>query len=378
MRFTTQKQSLLKVLSDVTGVVEARTSIPALGHVLFDVGEGEISLLATDLDIYASANIGVDMDYPHGVSMKFTIPARPLEALIRKLPENKDIDIYHNEQKKCIEISAGKSIYTLPVGAWQDFPCASHQENAVGFSMESAELRGVIDTIKHSTSHEETRYFLNGAYMHIHCNPEGERTLRFVTTDGHRLTRIELPMSYGIQNMPAVIIPNKTLFELRKILLSQKGTVMIHVAEKSIKFDMGTGTVLFSKVIDGVYPDYTRVIPQGNDKEVTLNIKELQGAVERLLALDKEKVPEIQFELKKDLLILRNVNKSIGTGVEEIPCEYTEESITTGFNAKYFMDALHVFTGDTVTLKMQDKGMPFILIDKNDTKPIIILMPIRI
>ena len=247
----------------------------------------------------------------------------------------------------------------------------------IGFKMAARDLRTLIDRTRFAISTEETRYYLNGIYFHT-ADHEGVKVLRAVATDGHRLARAEAPLPDGAAGMPGVIVPRKTVGELRK-LLEEAGDayVEVSVSETKIRFAMN-GVVLTSKLIDGAFPDYERVIPAGNDKSVQIDRQAFKDAVDRVSTIATEKSRAVKLALQQGAIVVSANNAEAGAASEEIEADYDAESMEIGFNSRYLLDIANQIEGDIAELVFADPAAPTILRDKADASALYVLMPMRV
>ena len=281
MKFTIERAKLLKTLSHVQSIVEKRNTIPVLSNVRIEAMEDGISFKATDMD----TEITEIVDAKTAETGATTAPAHMLYDIVRKLSDGSDVELTFPDEKGQLTIASGRSKFSLSTIGVEDFPVISGDKLPVNFAMGKDELKDVIDRTQFAVSTEETRYYLNGLY--IHAKNEGEaKVLRVVATDGHRLACVESPLPKGAENMAGVIVPRKTVGEIRKLLDdTSTDNITIALSENKIRFTMEDVT-LTSKLIDGTYPDYERVIPTDNDKVLELGVKELSSAVDRVSVVD--------------------------------------------------------------------------------------------
>lgn len=270
MKFTIERAKLLKTLSHVQSIVEKRNTIPVLSNVRIEAMEDGISFKATDMD----TEITEIVDAKTAETGATTAPAHMLYDIVRKLSDGSDVELTFPDEKGQLTIASGRSKFSLSTIGVEDFPVISGDKLPVNFAMGKDELKDVIDRTQFAVSTEETRYYLNGLY--IHAKNEGEaKVLRVVATDGHRLACVESPLPKGAESMAGVIVPRKTVGEIRKLLDdTSTDNITIALSENKIRFTMEDVT-LTSKLIDGTYPDYERVIPTDNDKVLELGVKEL-------------------------------------------------------------------------------------------------------
>ncbi|AGH50051.1 MULTISPECIES: DNA polymerase III subunit beta [Sphingomonadales] len=370
MKATIERATLLKSLSHVQSVVERRNTIPILSNVLIEAAaDGGLKLMATDLDLQIVETIEAAVDVPGAT----TVSAHTLFEIARKLPEGSQVELSAADGK--MKIVAGRSNFNLPTLPRDDFPVIAEGELPTRFELPAATLRQIIDKTRFAISTEETRYYLNGIFLHV--SDEAQPVLKAAATDGHRLARVTVARPDGAAGMPDVIIPRKCVGELRKLLDELDGTVEVSLSPTKIRFGLGSA-ILTSKLIDGTFPDYTRVIPTANDKLLKLDPKSFMQGVDRVATIASEKTRAVKMSLDRDKITLSVTSPENGTAAEEVPGEYVADSFDIGFNARYLMDILGQIEGDMVEVHLADAAAPT-LIRENDTAPALyVLMPMRV
>ncbi len=366
MKFTIERANLLKSLSHVQSIVEKRNTIPVLSNVRIEAMEDGISFKATDMD----TEITEIVDAKTIETGATTAPAHMLYDIVRKLSDGSDVELTFPDDKGQLTIASGKSKFSLSCIGVEDFPVISGDKLPTNFVMAREELKDVIDRT------EETRYYLNGVYMH--AKNEGEaKVLRVVATDGHRLACVESPLPKGAENMVGVIIPRKTVGEIRK-LLDDTGAddITIAMSENKIRFTMEDIT-LTSKLIDGTYPDYERVIPTDNDKVLELGVKELASAVDRVSVV-AERTRAIKMLTAKNHVTITTSSPDLGSAQEEVEAKYESDALEIGYNFRYLLDILAEVKGDSVRISFADGSSPSVIHDTSDSSAIYVLMPMRV
>jgi DNA polymerase-3 subunit beta len=372
MQFSVDRSSLLKALSHVQSVVEKRTTIPILANVLLVTENNQVSLAATDMDMEMVDVIPASV----GETGATTVPVHMLYDIVRKLQDDATLHIQINEAGTSMTINAGRSNFKLGCLPRDDFPEMNTHKAAHSFVLPASQLRTMIDRTRFAMSNEETRYYLNGIYMHT-TTSDGEAVLRAVATDGHRLARYQVALPNGADNMPGIIIPKKTVQELRRLLDEAGEDIRVELSDKMIRFAFDH-VIFTSKVIDGTYPDYERVIPQGLDKNVILNTKSFTKAVDRVATLAAEKTRAVKLTIKDKTLTLSASNSESGSATEE--CEITydgREDVDIGFNARYLLDVTQIIDSEA-RLALTDGASPAIIQDNNDPAGLFVLMPMRV
>jgi len=370
MKATIERATLLKSLSHVQSVVERRNTIPILSNVLIEASaEGSLKLMATDLDLQIVDSVEAQVETAGAT----TVPAHTLFDIVRKLPEGSQVSLSAAEGKMLVV--AGRARFNLATLPRDDFPVIAEGELPTRFELPAETLKQIIDKTRFAISTEETRYYLNGIFLHV--SDEAQPVLKAAATDGHRLARVTVARPDGAAGMPDVIIPRKCVAELRKLLDEIDGTVGVSLSASKVRFDLGTA-ILTSKLIDGTFPDYSRVIPTGNDKLLKLDPKSFMQGVDRVATIASEKTRAVKMSLEKDKITLSVTSPENGTAAEEVSGDYGADAFDIGFNARYLMDILGQIEGDSVEVHLADAAAPT-LIRENDKAPALyVLMPMRV
>ena len=376
MKLKADRAALLKALAHVQSVVEKRNTIPILANVMIRVADGKLALTATDMEI------AIVEEVPASTSRNgaATAPAATLYEIVRKLPENAEIELDHPGGDAQLALRAGRYATSLVVLPVEDFPSMTAGALPHRFDLSAQQLRGLIDRTRFAISTEETRYYLNGIYLHA-ADSDGTKVLRAVATDGHRLARVEEPLPEGAGSMPGVIIPRKTVAELRKLLDEVTGNVEIALSDTRIQFHVDA-VRLTSKLIDGTFPEYERVIPRGNDKILRVNKKEFADAVARVAAISAERSRPVKLALSHDLLVLSAASPDLGTATEELDegrVSYDSGPLEIGFQARYLNDITdQVDDRGQVEFCFADGSAPTVVRDAADASALYVLMPMRV
>jgi DNA polymerase-3 subunit beta len=373
MKINVERGAFLKALSHVQSVVERRNTIPILSNVMIDAAKGTVKLTATDLDIEIVESLPADV-LRNGAA---TAPAHMLYDIVRKLPDGSQVqvELLPGDSGR-LQVSAGTVRFELACLPKEDFPQMAAGALPHRFRLAAADLKRVIDKTRFAISTEETRFYLNGIYLH--AAKDGKTpSLRAVATDGHRLARYELELPDGAGEIPGVIVPRKTVAELRRLLDDADGAIEIALSDTKIQFAFG-GIDLTSKLIDGTFPDYQRVIPAGNDKALSLEAKEFGLAVDRVSTISADKTRAVKLVIGKDMVTLSVVNPESGTATEELGANYSASPIEIGFNAKYLLDVTSQIEGKQVRFLLSDAGSPTIIEDTDDNRTLYVLMPMRV
>ena len=368
MKFSIVKSDLLKPLSHIYSVVEKRNTIPILSNVVIEASENDIAFTATDMEIDILEGIKANV-----ISTgKLTVSAHTLYDIVRKLPDGSEV-IMHMKENKLI-LSCGKSEFTLPTLPFDDYPIMTEITGGKNFSISSADLQNLIDNTKFAISVEETRYYLNGIYLHQN---KDEDNLRAVATDGHRLAQVEISLPDGADGMSSIIVPRKTVGEVRKLIDDTEGNINIIVSSNKIKFNINNCT-LTSKLIDGSFPDYQRVIPKDNTNNMIVSTKEFKDAVDRVSTISIEKSRAVKLALSKNNLILKVNSHDTGNASEEIEVSYNKTPLEIGFNSKYLLDVASQIKGKEIQFALSDSSSPALITDPEQEGIIFVLMPMRV
>ncbi len=372
MKATVDRTELLKSLGHVHRVVERRTTIPILANVLIAAATGKLSLKATDLDVEVTDTIAAEV----AIGGATTVPAHMLFDIVRKLPEGSQIVMEGLGEGASLSLRAGRSRFTLQTLPEADFPGLVVGEMTHSFTLAPGELKRLIDKTQFAISTEETRYYLNGIYLHA-TDTAKAATLRAVATDGHRLAQVELPLPAGAAGMPGVIVPRKTVGEVQRLIENREDDVAIGLSTGKIRFTIGE-VVLTSKLIDGTFPDYGRVIPANNDKELIVDKKDFESAVDRVSTISSERGRAVKLSITNGRLVLSVTNPDSGSATEELEVEYYSDPLDIGFNSRYLLDIAAQIEGESIVLKLAEAGSPTLIQAKDARGALYVLMPMRV
>ncbi|HUC19849.1 MAG TPA: DNA polymerase III subunit beta [Acetobacteraceae bacterium] len=374
MRFTVDRATMLKALAHVQSVVEKRNTIPILANLMLAVRDGRLTLTATDMEIAVVEDVAASTSRDGAT----TAPAVTLYEIVRRLPEGAEIELDHPGGDAPLKLRAGRYVTSLMVLPTEDFPAMTAGTLPHHFALPASALRTLIDRTRFAISMEETRYYLNGIYLHA-TESDGVPVLRAVATDGHRLARVEEPLPEGASGMPGVIVPRKTVLELRKLIEETNEAVEIALSDTRIQFRVGPVT-LTSKLIDGTFPEYERVIPRDNDKVLRVAKRDFSDAVARVAAISSERSRPVKLSLSRDLLVLSAISPEQGSASEELDAErmkYEAGPLEIGFQARYLNDITDQIDGD-VEFRFADGTAPTVVQDAADASTLYVLMPIRV
>jgi len=375
MDFKVNSSDLLKAISHIHGVVEIRHTLPILSNMIITVKDGSLKLCSTNLDIYCSDQVSAEVVSQGEIS----VSASTFYEIVKRLPNGSDLHATLDEVSSSLILKCGRSKFNLTTMKTDDFPMIADSDLDTKFVLSATELIRMIDKTKFAISNEETRYYLNGIFFHK-AQKNSIEILRAVATDGHRLAQYDIPLPQGAEEMTGLIIPKKTILELRRVLDDANGDINISLNDNKIKFSFNELTII-SKVIDGTFPDYTKVIPKNNNKVFATNSNELKSAIDRVSAVSiseeiKSKAIKLLIESNKLLLSVESLSR--GSANEEVDINYNEERVEIGFNSRYLVDICNEIDGDEVIVHILDSISPAIILDKSDENLFFVLMPMRI
>ena len=373
MKLTIERGDLLGALSHVQNVVERRNTIPILSNILLTAKDGMLTLTATDLDIEAVDSAPANISKDGAI----TAPAGTLFDVVRKLPGGADVELALDPENGRLSIRSGRSQFALPTLPASDFQTMGSDDGATSFEVDAADLRRLIDKTRFAISTEETRYYLNGVYLHAAETPEGGKVLRCVATDGHRLALAETPAPKGSEKLEGVIVPRKAVTEARRLIDTASDPVTLEVSDNKIVVRSGNA-VLTAKLIDGSFPDYARVIPKGNDKKLTIDNKAFEAAVDRVSTVSAERSRSVKMSMEDGRLVLAVSHAETGQGQEEIEADYAHEPMEIGFNAKYLLDIAGQIEAADAEFLFNDPASPALVLDPEDAHAQYVLMPLRV
>ncbi len=371
MQFHINKETFLKGLTKVQGIIEKRHTIPILANVLIEAGNGEIIITATDLEV------GIKSRYPADVisAGKVTVSAKKLFEIIKELPD-KDIQ-FTSKNNFWVEITCGKSIFNL-VGLSPDefpkFPEISDSSNQIPCSL----IGEMIDKTIFAVSNDDTKFNLTGIYIKAETG-ESKNNLAFVATDGHRLSLIERSLEGDLDEKfsSGFILPKKGIYEIRKLIESADEAMNIGISDNNFAVSTAT-TTLIMRMVDGDFPDYQRVIPEKSSNSALINRDLFLHSLRRISVLSSEKSKGIKVNLIKDCLILSSSNPDLGDAKEEIDIDYAGAEISIGFNARYIIDILQAVDKENVLFYLKDNISPGLIQPEGDADCLAVIMPMRL
>lgn len=372
MKLTIERSALLRSLAHVQSVVERRTTIPILSNVQLVAADNSLSLTATDLDLAIVENVAADVSEPGGT----TVPAHTLYEIVRKLPDGSQIALSLTGEDGRMTLCAGRSEFALSCLPREDFPVMADDELPNTFRLATAELKRLIEKTRFAISTEETRYYLNGIYLHV-TEHDGANVLRAVATDGHRLARVEVPSPDGAAGMPGIIIPRKAVLEVHKLMEDVDEAIEVSLSETKIRFTFDS-VVLTSKLIDGTFPDYERVIPSGNDKVLEVDGRAFADAVDRVSTISSEKSRAVKMAVGTNVVVLSASSPEAGSATEEVAVSFGGNALEIGFNSRYLLDITAQIDGESAEFCLSDAASPTIIRDVGDDSALYVLMPMRV
>jgi len=369
MKLVIDRADLLKPLAALNRIVERRNTIPIIGNVLLRAEGGRLHLAATDLDIWAEAGVSAAI----AEAGALTVPAATLNDIARKLPDGCQIELAAEAGGGRLIVKAGRSRFTLQVLPEEDWPSLAEDDLPHRFALPAKTLQRILAHTTFAISTEETRYYLNGVHLH----PDGEGRLNAVATDGHRLAHLTVPLPEGAADLPPVIVPRKTVSELARLVADAEGDIDIAVSKAKVRFVVA-GITLTSKLIDGTFPDYQRVIPAGNDRIAVLDTAAVKAAVDRVATISGERGRAVKMEFAPGALTLSVSNADTGESQEELEADFDGEPLAIGFNGRYLAEVLGIAASDTVRLALADPGSPCLIKSHETADALIVLMPMRV
>ena len=372
MKISIERGALLRAVARAQSVVERRNTIPILANVLIEAEGDEVQFRATDLDIEVVDKAPAKVERAGAT----TVNAVVFHEIVRKLPDGALVNLTDDGVTGRLTVEAGRSNFALATLPRQDFPVMANAEYSANFKAPAPVLRRLFDKSKFAISTEETRYYLNGVYMHV-AEAESGRVLRCVATDGHRLARIDAGLPDGAETMPGVIVPRKAVNELRKLLEDDEMEIAVSVSETKIRFATPE-IMLTSKVIDGTFPDYTRVIPTNNQKRLEVDASDFAKAVDRVATVSSERSRAVKMQLDEDRLILSVNAPDAGNAEEELVVAYSDEKLEIGFNAKYLLEIASQVDRENAVFLFNSSGDPTLMREGSDDSAVYVVMPMRV
>lgn len=369
MRLNLSRETLLKPLQLVIGVVERKQTMPILSNVLLKAEGSILSFTGTDLEVELVGQTAFEHNAPE--AHKITVPGRKLMDICRALPENSPIELFREKEK--IILRSGRSRFTLSTLPAEDFPSVEKHDDQISFSLSQRQLYCLLQRTYFAMAQQDVRYYLNGLLLEVYPD-----RLRAVATDGHRLATNAVPISTTLEQRLQIIIPRKGVLELLRLLVSSDDPATVTISNNHIRVAT-TDFIFTSKLLEGRFPDYERVIPKGSDKFVTIDRDLLKQALYRAAILCNEKFKGVRFELRPGLLRISTNNPEQEAAEEEISIDYTQSDLDIGFNVNYLLDILNTLDPGTVRLAFSDSNNS-VLIEQPDNieDGTFVVMPMRL
>ena len=371
MKFQISKEALFKTLTHLQGIVDKKNTLPILSNILIEAKNNYLILSSTDMDISVVEKLDCNV-IENGST---TLNSQILYDIVRKLDDSSDVEIISNNGK-IVTLRASGSRFSLACLPKEEFPIIDTDNEGSRLKINSKILLKLIDKTKFAISNEETRYFLNGLYFNIHKNDK-KTNITLVGTDGHRLAKFSHEVAENIDQVIGAIIPKKTIYELSKLLTETSNDLEMIISSNKITFYIND-IVLVSKLIDGTFPDYKRVIPLDNENTIEINREKILAAVDRVSTVANDKSPVIKFKLMKNVINLNTINNDNSTATEDIELRYQGEDLQIGFNSKYIMDIVNNLEDEVITLKLKDGSSPIIAQENSNSNLVYVLMPMRV
>jgi DNA polymerase-3 subunit beta len=372
MKLTMSRTDLMRALSHGQSVVERRNTIPILSNVRLDASGDMLTLTTTDMDLEMREAVAATIESEGST----TVPAHTFHDIVRKLQDDAQVELVLEPGGAMMTVTAGRSKFKLSCLPVADFPELGSGEMDVTFTIPAKDLRELVDRTRFAMSNDETRYYLNGLYVHA-ADANGVQVLRTVATDGHRLAQFEMPLPSGADSMPGVIIPRKAVAEIRKLVEEAAADITVEISENKVRFAFDH-IVMTSKLIDGTFPDYTKVIPQGNDKIVEVNPKLFTSAIDRVSTISNEKTRAVKLAIDGATMTLSAQSPDSGSATEDIEISNDNTALEIGFNSRYLLDITAQIESDGCRMTLADAGGPTIIQDTADGSALYVLMPLRV
>lgn len=364
-----EKNTLMKALSHCQGVVERRNTVPILGHVLLECQGNALKITATDLEIAFVETLPAHIK-AHGSA---TVSAHLLFDVVRKLREGSEIELKTSENGEFLHLNSGRSTYNFACLPVADFPVMTTEELPSTFNIHAAELSRLIDKTRFSMSTEETRYYLNGIFFH----KTADGFLKAVATDGLRLAQAQVELAEGTPNLPEVIISRKTIHEIRKLIDETAEEVTVSLSENQVRFVVAS-SILISRLIEGKFPDYEKVIPVDNNNVLEVDVKAFAEAIDRISIMSTDKLRPVKIRVEGTTMVVSAHSMDTGNAIEELEVKYTGESANFGFNARFILDVTQQISNEFLHLFIGDEDQAIIAKDSVDTSALYVLMPMRV
>tara|TARA_B100000700_G_C14985394_1_gene828565 strand:+ start:572 stop:1687 length:1116 start_codon:yes stop_codon:yes gene_type:complete len=371
MEFTINRDVLLQSISNAYGIIEKKSTLPILSNILIEAKDSNIKITSTDLDIIYSEKINSEEIKREGST---TTSASILHDILRKIEPNSKVELSLQDSNK-LKILSGNSKFNLLCISSENFPIVDDKTNDKILEVSSGKLLKLLNKTKISISNDETRHYLNGIYLHK-IKVENKSFLSGVATDSHRLSSSSLEIEQNIDFEP-IILPKKTIFQLINLLDKNTGVIKISNNKSKIKFEMN-GSILISKVIDGRFPDYSKVIPRDNEKVLVIKLNEFKNSIERVTTVSSDRKEGLKMNISKEMLQFLVRSPNSGEGIENIKAKFNSSDISVSFNGRYLIDIASQIENDSIVMNFKDAGSPVLIKDLSDNNSFHVVMPMKI
>ena len=371
MKFSVNQQDLQKALNYCQGVVEKRNTLPILSNILLDAKNSKLTITATDLDLIFVTEIEDIEIHDEGNT---TTTASILYDIIRKFSSGKKINFSFSGENK-IQLESEKSVFHLNCIKSSEFPITDENFNANQFNINAKSLLKLMNKCKFSISNDETRHYLSGIFLH-QTQIEDKNFLTAVSTDSHRMSISKVRLNEKIEFEP-IILPKKTIFQLISLLEQSNKDIQISTSKSKIKFEMENG-VLISKVIDGRFPDYTKVIPKDNDKILEIKLDEFKNSIDRVTSVSSDRKEGLRMSISNNAVQFSVNSPQSGEGIENIKAKFNSNDLNISFNSRYLIDIASQIEHDSIIINLKDSGSPVLIKDFIDKNSFHVVMPMKI
>ena len=371
MEFTINRDSFLKSLSHANGIIEKKTTLPILSNILIEAKNSKIKITATDLDIIYFEEIVPEEIKKEGST---TTSSNILYDILRKLQSGSKVEFSLLNINK-LKLISGNSKFNLLCLPPENFPLSEKDNSQNSFEISSEKLLKLLNKTKISISNDETRHYLNGIYLHK-TTLENKSFLCGVATDSHRLSSSSIELNQNIK-MEAIILPKKTIFQLISLLEQNNKTIKISNDKSKIKFEIDNG-ILISKVIDGRFPDYNKVIPKDNNKILEIKLNKFKNSIDRVTTVSTDRKEGLKISISKDSVQLSVNSLNSGEGVENVDAKFNSDSLSISFNSRYLTDITSQIENETIIIYLKDPGSPVLIKDPLEKNSFHVVMPMKI
>ncbi|MDC1476355.1 DNA polymerase III subunit beta [Pelagibacteraceae bacterium] len=371
MEFTIDRDIFLKTLGHANGIIEKKSTLPILSNILIEAKNSKIKITATDLDIIYFEEIPVEGLTKEGAT---TTSSSILYDILRKLQTNSKVELSLLNPNK-LKLISGNSKFNLLCLPPENFPLSDENMEEKSFEISSKKLLTLLNKTKISISNDETRHYLNGIYLHK-TKLENKYFLCGVATDSHRLSSSSLEIDSST-NIESVILPKKTIFQLISLLEQDNSIIKISNNKSKIKFQM-SNYVLISKVIDGRFPDYNKVIPKDNDKTLKIKLNDFKNSIERVTTVSSDRTEGLKMNITKDAVQLSVNSPNSGEGTENIKATFNSGDLDISFNSRYLIDIASQIENESIVINLKDAGSPVLIKDFSDKNSFYVVMPMKI